>query len=246
MSPSMIRRKVEEEVAMVPDEKIAKLYDLVHHFRLRARPPVDAVESSRHRREIGRGGADRLDAGLLVIREISRRRGGRIASLLADQLHLAVDMEHFHHLAVELRVPALQVVVQLVGPQIAAVQDLGDGPSRKLSEARMPCFCAMLAGMSGQKLGGPKLGGVAQLFGLLAGQGAQPGSSLGEDLRRASTALQVVKGRQRPQLESFVDEALDLAPFPVSGRGRRCSRPRRTPAGSALARPAVAGRCGNG
>lgn len=37
MSPSMIRRKVEEEIARVPDENIARLYDMVHHFRLRAR-----------------------------------------------------------------------------------------------------------------------------------------------------------------------------------------------------------------
>ncbi len=37
MSPAMIRRKVEEEIARVPDENIAKLYDLVHHFRLRPR-----------------------------------------------------------------------------------------------------------------------------------------------------------------------------------------------------------------
>jgi hypothetical protein len=42
MSPSMIRRKVEEEVASVPDENIAKLYDMVHHFRLRARPAGNA------------------------------------------------------------------------------------------------------------------------------------------------------------------------------------------------------------
>ncbi len=35
MSPAMIRRRVEEEIARVPDENIAKLYDLVHHFRLR-------------------------------------------------------------------------------------------------------------------------------------------------------------------------------------------------------------------
>ncbi len=42
MSPTMIRRKVEKEIAMIPDEKIATLYDLVHHFRLRARPPGDA------------------------------------------------------------------------------------------------------------------------------------------------------------------------------------------------------------
>ena len=42
MSPSMIRRKVEEEIARVPDESIAKLYDMIHHFRLRSRPAGNA------------------------------------------------------------------------------------------------------------------------------------------------------------------------------------------------------------
>ncbi len=42
MSPSLIRQRVEKEIAMIPDEKIAKLYDLVRHFRLRARPPGNA------------------------------------------------------------------------------------------------------------------------------------------------------------------------------------------------------------
>jgi len=42
MSPAVIRRKVEEEIARVPDENIAKLYDVVHHFRLRARPAGNA------------------------------------------------------------------------------------------------------------------------------------------------------------------------------------------------------------
>ncbi len=42
MSPSTIRRKVQEEIAMIPDEKIAKLFDLVHHFRRRARPSENA------------------------------------------------------------------------------------------------------------------------------------------------------------------------------------------------------------
>lgn len=41
MSPSMIRRKVQEEIAMIPDERIAKLFDLVHDFR-RARPAENA------------------------------------------------------------------------------------------------------------------------------------------------------------------------------------------------------------
>ncbi len=42
MSPSTIRRKVQEEIAMIPDEKIAKLFDLVHHFRRRSRPSENA------------------------------------------------------------------------------------------------------------------------------------------------------------------------------------------------------------
>lgn len=42
MSPSMIRRKVEQEIAMVTDDRIAKLYDLVHDFRRRARLPGNA------------------------------------------------------------------------------------------------------------------------------------------------------------------------------------------------------------
>ncbi len=42
MSPSTIRRKVEEEIAMIPDEKIARLFDLVRHFRLRDRPSGNA------------------------------------------------------------------------------------------------------------------------------------------------------------------------------------------------------------
>ena len=42
MSPSMIRRKVEQEIARVTDDRLAKLYDLVHDFRRRARPPDSA------------------------------------------------------------------------------------------------------------------------------------------------------------------------------------------------------------
>ena len=41
MDPSMIRRKVEEEIAKIPDESIEKLYDLVHRFRLRPQPVND-------------------------------------------------------------------------------------------------------------------------------------------------------------------------------------------------------------
>lgn len=41
MTPSMIRRKVEEEIARIPDESIEKLYDLVHRFRLRPQPADD-------------------------------------------------------------------------------------------------------------------------------------------------------------------------------------------------------------
>lgn len=47
MSPAMIRRKVEEEIARVPDENIAKLYDLVHNFRLRPRAAGNAEKIMR-------------------------------------------------------------------------------------------------------------------------------------------------------------------------------------------------------
>jgi len=54
MSPSMIRRKVEEEVARVPDESIAKLYDLVHHFRLRPQLAGNADRIKGNARSHGR------------------------------------------------------------------------------------------------------------------------------------------------------------------------------------------------
>ncbi len=43
MNPSTIRRKVAEEIARIPDESIAKLYDLVHSFRLQP-PPADNAD----------------------------------------------------------------------------------------------------------------------------------------------------------------------------------------------------------
>jgi hypothetical protein len=106
--------------------------------------------------------------------------------VLPDDLNFPVDMEHVHHLAVELGIPTFQVVTHLVRAQLAAIQDFGDGSASKLSETRMPLSPAMLAGMSSQKVSRPQLVGVTQRLGLLAGQGKQPGPCLRGDLRWTS------------------------------------------------------------
>ena len=43
MNPTFIRKKVEEEIARIPDESMGKLYDLVHRFRL-APPKTDSAD----------------------------------------------------------------------------------------------------------------------------------------------------------------------------------------------------------
>ena len=86
-----------------------------------------------HRRQIGRRHAECLHARLLIDADGVDRRGTRVVDRVgAVQVHVAIDHQHFGHLALELRVAPLEGVAHPVRLEFMGVED---APYRGLARA---------------------------------------------------------------------------------------------------------------
>jgi hypothetical protein len=88
-----------------------------------------------HRRKVRRHFTNSLDSWLLIQGENRHQlafiRLGLFASLdlFLKDLNLTIDHQDLGHLGVELRVAPLQVILDLVRPQLGAGEQFGDGAS---------------------------------------------------------------------------------------------------------------------
>jgi hypothetical protein len=86
---------------------------------------TDRRMGARHRAKVGSGGADRLDAGFLVIGD--HRDGGLLCSSTQGRpphLDLTIDAKHLGHFGFELGIAPLQVVTHPVRFDLMRGEDL--------------------------------------------------------------------------------------------------------------------------
>src|SRR3984893_1173631 len=135
-------------------------------------------------RQVRTRARDRLQTGLLVIRDDRHRLAGLLlgGSLLED-CDLAVDAQHFGHLLRKLGVAAFEVVAHFVWLHLLAIQDLADRALDQLGEALMTGGRSVLPRVAGQQPRRPQLVRIAELFRLLACQRHQPSLGFGGDRR---------------------------------------------------------------
>jgi hypothetical protein len=145
------------------------------------------------RRQIRRGVADRLDTGLLVIRDDGDVVFG---PAFTQERDFAIDAEDLGHLCLERLVAPFEIVARLVWLYLVAREDLADSALHDFGHARMPGRLRVLANVTRQQPRGPQLVWVSQVLRLAARQRHQPGARLGRDhgcLGRSRTILECCK-----------------------------------------------------
>jgi hypothetical protein len=75
----------------------------------------------------------------------------RLGCGLLQQLHFAINAEHFGHLFRKLGVAALQVIPDFMRLHLLLVEDLAHSALRQMGEARVPLRRSMLASVTDQK-----------------------------------------------------------------------------------------------
>src|ERR1700757_3977708 len=97
--------------------------------------------SARLGRQVRRGRRNRLDTWLLIIGDDRHRVAGLCPGFcrgLLDELHLAIDTQHFRHLGLKIGVTAFQVVTDLVWLDLLLVEDDAQRALSKLAQAIVP------------------------------------------------------------------------------------------------------------
>jgi len=122
-------------------------------------------------RPVGRFLRQRLNTGFLVV---GHRDHPRLANLAAQQsfvenLYFLINMQYRHHLGLELRVPPLHIVSNLMRSKFSLHQDLMQLGAAHLLQFRVPRRPGLLPQVCGQQTVRPQLLGIAQLRGLLTG-----------------------------------------------------------------------------
>ena len=102
---------------------------------------------------------------------------------LLQQLHLAINAQHFGHLLRKLRVALLQVVAHLVRLHLLLVEDLAHRALGQVGEAGVPLRRSMLACVAGKKPRRPQFVRIAKFLRLPACQRRQPCLGFDRDRR---------------------------------------------------------------
>src|SRR5271157_2533006 len=110
-----------------------------------------------HWRPVGRFLSQRLNAGFLVV---GHRDHPRLANLASQQsfienLYFLVDMQYRRHLGLELRVPSLHIVTNLMRPKFSLRQDLMQLGAAHPLQFRVPRRPGLLPQVCGQQTVGP-------------------------------------------------------------------------------------------
>src|SRR5215204_1518492 len=170
-------------------------------------------------RQIGCRRCDRLDPWLLVVGDDRNRvarlllRGG---CLLLQELHLAINAQHFGHLLRKLRIAAFQVVTHLVRLHLLLVEDLAHRALYQGGETRVPLRRPMLASMAGQKPGRPQFVRIAKILGLAACQRRQPCLGFHRDRRLLARVTAIVQRRHGALNRRPLNAALDRLMMPTA------------------------------
>lgn len=88
--------------------------------------------------------------------------------------HFLVNQQHFIHLALKFRIPPFQVILHFMRLQLLLVQNPLHSGFGGPSQAGVASGFGSLADMSRQRFARPQFGGVAEVFGLGAGQMNDP------------------------------------------------------------------------
>ncbi len=155
---------------------------------------TDRRMGARHRAKVGSGGADRLDAGFLVIGD--HRDGGLLCSSTQGRpphLDLTIDAKHLGHFGFELAIAPLQVVTHPVRFDLMRGEDLAHRSLGQVCQAWMASARSVIARMRSQQSGGPQLVRITKLRRLRASQPDKPGSGLHRNPRIPSRARAVVQ-----------------------------------------------------
>src|SRR5271166_5109438 len=166
------------------------------------------------RRQVRRGRANRLHAGLLVVRDDYlplpwlRRRG---AGCLKD-FHLFVNTEDLRHFNFKLGVAALKIVTHLVWLDRLGAEDLANRALSQTGKAIMAASRPTFARMAGQKARRPQLMWIAEILGFPAGQRHEPCLGLGRDRRLFAWPGAIIQRRQWTERHGPLDTAPDRLP----------------------------------
>jgi hypothetical protein len=195
-------------------------------------------------RQVWCRGGPRLDTGLLVIgkdrHRIARLLFGRRRGFL-DELHLAVDTQHFRHLGLELGIAAFQVIPDLMGLYLLLIEDLAKRALSELAKAAMPLSRSMLPRMASEKTRSPQFVRIAEVLGLAAGKIHHPCLGLGRDRRYPARPRPIIERCDRTIGQCPLDAALDgLMVHPPSLSHRKKGRV--FPVGEQNSRPLNAAR----
>src|SRR5712671_827188 len=117
-------------------------------------------------RQIGCRRCDPLDTRLLIVGDYGYCIGWfclRPGCGLLQQLHFAINAEHFGHLFRKLGVAALQVIPDFMRLHLLLVEDLAHSALRQMGETRVPLRRSMLASVTGQKPRCPQFVRIAQI-----------------------------------------------------------------------------------
>ena len=163
-----------------------------------------------HRRQIGGCHAECLHARLLIDADGIDRRGTRVVDRIgAVQVHVAIDHQHFGHLALELRVAPLKVVAHAVWLEFVGVEDAPDRGLARPSQSREARAVCVRADVRGQRRQRPQLCGVAQVLGLATSQVHDPRTSVIGDLRWVRPVVAILQPRRHTRRQGLVDAFVD-------------------------------------
>ena len=158
-------------------------------------------------RQVGGRRRDRLDTRLLVVGD-DRHRVARLLLRcdcdLLQELHPAIDAQHFGHLFRKLGIALLQVVAHLVRLDLLLIEDLAHRALRQAGEAGVSLRRSMLACVPGEQPRRPQFMRITQFLCLPASERRQPCLGFDGDHRLLAGARAIVQRRHR---------AFDHGPF---------------------------------
>src|SRR5271165_1288964 len=168
-------------------------------------------ELIRFRWPIRRGGRKRLNAGLLIIGDgdYGRLFQRAFQHFRIDHLHFLVQVQHYGHLRLKLRVPAFHVVADLVRTNLALGQNSVQPGPAQFSQTRMTGFETMLPHVSLEQRIGPKLVSVAQLLGFLTGAMQNPRNGVIGNPPALARSRQLSQRRVQSELKELTSAQSD-------------------------------------
>ena len=173
----------------------------------------DALRLARDRRQVGCRQSKCLDPRLLIDADGVDRIGPvLVTGSLGLDRDVPVDHQDLVHLAVEVRIAALEVVGDPVGLDVDLIEDAPDGALARMGQTRKARRLGVVGHEPREARDRPQLRGQAMLAGLGAGDAHDPGPRLVADLRFVRTVVGVLEPGLHARRERLVDARVNRRP----------------------------------